>query len=226
MDLSKLIALPADIDFEVVSASGYTEATESLWSRYLTDEEQVRRKSFKSPRRRLTFTMGRVAARRLLSRRLAIPETAVNLVIHESGAVDVDGFDGFLSITHTDETAVAAVSGQPIGIDIESHAERADDLYKYVLTESQYPLLGRSGLDRNSTVLICWVVKEAVVKGMRTGLRTSPAELDIELDFTTGIGRVFVTDGSEWAIRYCRSDNNHFACAFPVERELKRHSLT
>lgn len=211
----RIIALPPKVISEFVWSDTDETIHGTEWREILTPDETARRETFKSNRRRQTFTMGRVAARRLLGRTLDIPPSQVPLVISESGAIDVDGFDGFLSISHTDDAAVAVVSEMPVGVDMEPIKARVDDLYTYVLAECEYPLLEKSGLDRNSATLVCWVVKEAVLKGLRTGLRRSPSDLKLSINFESGVGSVFVADGSPWTSRHYEIAGNYLAIAYP-----------
>lgn len=185
------------------------------WDTLLPGSERERRAAFGSERRRRTFTMGRVAARRLAARKLGLSPEDVPLIVADSGAVDIEGYRGYLSITHTDDAAAAVISDGPVGVDMEPVEVRIADLYKYVLSEDEYPILDNSGLDHNSTTLLCWVVKEAVLKGLRTGLRRSPRDLTLSIDFERGNARVFVAGGETWICNYSQISDNYIAVAVP-----------
>jgi phosphopantetheinyl transferase len=119
----------------------------------------------------------------------------VPLIVAQDGAVDVDGFDLHLSISHTDEGAIAVVSPRPVGVDLEPIDRQIADLHSYILTDEEYTRLP-DGPIGDLPVLQSWVAKESVLKGMRTGLRTSPKELVLTFDGFGG--RAFHRDGAVW----------------------------
>jgi len=203
--------LPAGIDAELVRADELA-LLERDADGYLTTAELERRAGFRSDRRRRTFTLGRVAARSLLSRRLGRSPSQIELVVAADGAVDVGGCGLHLSISHTDEAALAVVSETPVGVDIEPLRQRVDDLFAYVLHPDEYPTLHDAD-DPNSVALRAWVVKESVLKGMRLGLRHSPK--DIRLTFeSSGSGRARLSDGVEWRFRQVERDGLVAALAY------------
>ncbi len=139
--------------------------------------------------------MGRIAARRLVARVAGCKPGQVRLEVADDGAVDIVGHDLSLSISHTDDAAVAAVSPGPIGIDIEPAARDIADLKDYVLNADEQERLLR---DHDLSIIIrSWVAKESVLKAMRSGLRTSP--LDLTLRFADGGGYARHANGSAWA---------------------------
>jgi phosphopantetheinyl transferase len=187
----------------------------------LSDQELFRRDQFQSDRRRNSFTMGRVAARRLLARRLGVSPKEVPLEVADDGGIDVVGHAVHLSISHTDHKAAAAASRHPVGVDLEPVRSRVDDLHTYVLHPDEYDLLENSSLDPARTTLLCWVVKEAVLKGMRLGLRRSPKEVKLRFDHDARWG-VATIQSEEWRFNYYEEDRHLMAIAHPRALRISR----
>ena len=203
-------ALPAGVDFQFLTC---LDASSDL-NRYgalLSNEELERRDGFKSDRRRVTFTMGRAAARTLVARHLACSPREVPLAVADDGAVDIVGSDLHLSISHTDERAVAVVAAHPVGVDLEPVDRRMTDLHSYILNEDEYARLVEEGHE-HLPVLESWVAKESVLKGMRTGLRTSPKELMLRFDERGGLA--YHRNGAVWRFMLVQRDGFFVSVAF------------
>lgn len=168
----------------------------------LTDEELARHDSFKSEKRKRSFVLGRAAARELAAHTLDRDIKDIKFAIDEGGAIDLVGFEGFLSLSHSEDRAVAALAPVPVGVDLERKTDRVEDLYRFVLRPEEYHLLTNAAFDQADTVLLCWSVKESVLKGLRTGLRISPKKVLLDLKFSDGSGRALVDDGSEWHVLF------------------------
>ena len=168
----------------------------------LTPSERDRYDNFKSETRKMSFVLGRAAARELAAHFLDVSEEEIRFSIDESGAIDLVGFEGFLSLSHSGDRAVAALAPVPVGVDLEMLTPRSEDIYKFVLKTEEYHLLTNPVFTPNDTVLLCWSVKEAILKGLRTGLRLSPQKIMLEPDFGGGTGTAIVEDGSEWDVLF------------------------
>ena len=188
----------------------------------LSEEERARMAAFKSPKRRQDFVLGRTSARVLLADQMGLPPEAVPLRVADSGAVDVEGAPYRLSIAHADAHAVAAVAERPIGVDLERVRPRRPDLHRFLLHPDEGGLLDRLAPDRTSALVLCWTLKEATLKAMRTGLRCSPK--DVRLDVRPG-GTSIAADvrGCRWRLAFERRGGHYLAVAY-AETELERTS--
>lgn len=183
------------------------------WLRVLSEEERARWKAFGSEKRQREFLAGRVAARELLAAPTGMAPENVRLVIAEDGAVEVPEVGLHLSIAHGDGQAVAAVSPQPVGVDLEKIRPTRPDLYRFLLGEEEQGLLGHFSLDHDHTQVLLWTLKEAVLKAHRTGFRLSPKK--IRLTPTGPDSAVAMVEGeARWEIRYEECDGCYLAVAF------------
>jgi len=172
---------------------------------WLSEAEKERARSFGSPKRVRQFVAGRVAARHLLADFLAVDPRSVSLKVRPDGSVDVgeDGAGLALSIAHSGSVAAVAARNGPIGVDVEHIRPRRADLFRFVLAAEEYPLLDAMPVERNEAVILCWSIKEAVLKGRRSGLRMSPKRLRLSIDFDGGMASVLSPDG-EWSVGFVR----------------------
>lgn len=182
------------------------------YDHFLSGPERIRRDGFKSARRRATFAMGRVAARRLLARRLGCLPPDVPLHVADDGAVEVVGTSVFLSISHTDEGAVAVVGPMPVGIDVEPSHRRIGDLSEYVLNPAERDAMVAES-DPDGFVLRSWVAKESVLKGLRSGLRVSPGRVTLRFEGNRGVARR--DDGVDWRFALGEHRGLIVAVAYP-----------
>ena len=188
----------------------------------LPEEERARLEAFKSVKRRRTFVLGRTSARLLLADQMGLPPEAVPLRVAEDGAVEVAGTPYHLSIAHTDTHAVAAVAERAVGVDLERIRPRRPDLPRFLLHPDEHDLLDRLDPDRTSALILCWTLKEATLKAMRTGFRCSPKEvrLDVGAD-----ARSIMADvrGCRWRLGFERRGGCFLAVAY-AETGLERTS--
>lgn len=177
--------IPADI--QVLSGS-LSELDDGSWVDVLTREEHDRRASFKNEARRRLFTLGRLVLRRHLGARLGMDPRDVPIDIHESGRLvlaargvrDRPGPQGpqlQISLAHSGSCAVAACALRQIGVDIEVMKPRTDRLLDYITHPDERPHLDRLAPTPNEQLHAAWTIKEAVLKGIGTGLRTGPRRL-------------------------------------------------
>jgi acyl transferase domain-containing protein/phosphopantetheinyl transferase (holo-ACP synthase) len=84
-----------------------------------------------------------------------------------------------LSIAHKDACAVAVVSAVPVGVDIETIAERGQDFIDIAFTPDEQALLPNT--NRAEWIARFWAAKEAVVKMFGTGLQGKPKQFCVEM---------------------------------------------
>lgn len=93
-----------------------------------------------------------------------------------------------LSISHSGNRAVAAVSPHSVGIDIERIRNRSETMLAYICTTSE--LNKTCGLIKDIRLTVLWTIKESVMKAARKGLSWSPKQVQILQITTDGNGFV------------------------------------
>lgn len=204
------MTLPDDVTFRHLRFDpDHLEA----WQTLLSTEEVERVYRFTRGKRRDEFILGRAAARMLLSERMGLDPREVMLEIAEGGAIDVVGSDLHVSIAHSGDHAVAAAAPRYVGVDIETIAPRHVDLHRYLLHPDEYDLLESLPLDYERAQILCWTLKEAVLKGMRVGLRYSPRKLQLNIDMASEAAVVNTDNGRSWTAFFEEWDAYYVAVA-------------
>ena len=189
----------------------------SSWETVLSDEERARRDRFGAASRQREFVSGRIAARHLLAEHLARDPHEVLLHVADDGAVDVPETPWHLSITHTGPShaprAVAMCALQPVGLDLEHIQPRSPQLRQFLFAPSDHAFPDTLPYDENSALLLCWTLKEAVLKARRSGFRCSPKAIRLSVDVpaTAAVARV---DETRWHLRYARWKDTWCAAAW------------
>jgi len=205
------VQLPPDISYRIVSLG---ELPRSGWEMLLSEEELERLAHFGSMQRKRQFLAGRIAARTLLAGRLAVPPAEVPLTVATDGAVDVDGTPFHVSISHAGEYAVAAIALRPVGVDIERVVPRHPDLHRRFLNDAERTHLDELNLDRDHAYILSWAIKEAVLKGRRTGFRCSPKRLNLTICPAEQSAMVRVEGEKPWSTSFEWIDGYCLAIAF------------
>jgi phosphopantetheinyl transferase len=142
---------------------------------------------------------------------------AVELGVAHAGGVAVE-----VSVAHTGAVAVVAVAprGVPVGVDVEERGRRVDAerVARRALDEDERAALREvAPAARGDAFLRLWTRKEAVLKGVGTGLRGGPAAVRV-------LGRpgqdVVVAppgDDREWLVRDVEDPAHVVAVAVPLE---------
>lgn len=172
------------------------------WTSWLSEDERRSLQTYGSEKRRVEFVLGRAAARDVVAVRTGMAPRDVSLLIADDGAVEVGGESLHLSISHANGWATAALSPRPVGMDMERLTQRGPGVYRYFLSKSEYHYLEGSELDHDRLQILLWSVKEAVLKGTRTGLRVSPRDLRIKSLSANGVGLVEDREGSVWRLSW------------------------
>lgn len=121
-----------------------------------------------------------------------------------SGRPDIGGYYG--SITHSGHVAIAAVSQQRIGVDVERIRPVQDDLSAWIGSAQEFALI-----DEHATFVL-WCAKEAVLKAIGVGLDEPMRSLRV---YAYKPGLLSLTDGRgvDWRIAIAITDGYVFACA-------------
>ena len=196
-------ALPPDVRVALASggAGGDTH-------RDLSDAERTRLASFGSADRRVRFALGRRAARTLAAERLGCDAADVPLRIGADGAPRLDG--AHLSIAHAgrggDAVGAAALADRPVGVDVEPIRPRHPALWRRILRDDERPVLDGMGGATDAAQTLLWSMKEAVLKGQRTGLRAGARSVRLTLDRPARLdagGAAAVSEASgAWRLAY------------------------
>ncbi len=203
--------LPSDI---ALRRMRYDAAREAAWKRMLSIEEAARYAAFPSAERRRSFLLGRAAARTLLAGALGVPPPAVPLRIAADGAVDVDG-GPCLSIAHSGGEAVAVAAPHAVGADLERVTPRRAGIERFMLHPSERSLPSQWPMERARALTLVWVLKEAVLKALRTGLRTSPTKLRLEdVDLGVQTARVRAGGRALWTVPFEEERGYYCAVAY------------
>ena len=170
----------------------------------LADEERARLETFGHAERRRGFALGRTALRGLLAPRLGCAPPDVPLDVAADGALDVRGHPFSVSLAHAgrgaDARAVAAAGLRPVGVDLERVGPRRPDLWRRLLAPDEVDVLDVLGGPTDEAQTMLWALKEAVLKGERTGLRQSARSVRLTPD---GDGRALArTARGDWRLAY------------------------
>ncbi|MDR0490637.1 MAG: 4'-phosphopantetheinyl transferase superfamily protein [Oscillospiraceae bacterium] len=90
-------------------------------------------------------------------------------------AKKVDGL--CVSLSHKDNAAIAIVSYEPVGIDLENIEEKTDDFLNMAYTSREIELI--KGLDSPEAAIRFWVAKEAYAKMTGDGLKGNPKRFEV-----------------------------------------------
>lgn len=204
------MTLPEDVTFRHLR---FDPDHLDAWETLLSTEEARRAQTFSRGKRRREFVLGRAAARMLLSERMGVRPGEVALQVAEGGAIDVIGTDLHVSIAHSGDHAVAAAAPRYIGVDIETIISRNADLHRYMLHPDEHQLLESLPMDRDRAQILCWTLKEAVLKAMRVGLRYSPKKLHLQIDMANEAAIVNTDHGDQWTAFFEEWDAFYVAVA-------------
>lgn len=208
-----MMRLPDDIWLKVVrDEPALAPRRLSLLSR----EEQGRLETFAHHSRRTSFVLGRAAARLLVSDRLQLPLDDVRLIVSPGGAVDIDGADLRLSISHSRDMAAVAIADRAIGLDVERIRAPHPRLHERILSAREMQMLEQLPVPFDRSVLLMWTLKEAVMKALRIGLRRSMKSVELDIDFETRRAQVHGVEG-KWEALFARIDGYLLSLAYEVE---------
>lgn len=204
-------ALPPEVEVRQVGV-GRLEAAAFR----LSAAERERLAAFGHLDRRRSFALGRLAARELLGRRLGMPPEAVPLQVAPDGAPEVVGHSLAVSITHTGRgdrvRGAAAIGERPLGIDLERVVRRSSGLVQRILNEDEAAMLEAMPGASWEALTLFWSLKEAVLKGLRTGFRRPARSIRLR---SVDEGRACAEcEGALWSLAYVRIKNDWLTVAW------------
>ena len=197
------VEVPEEVRWRIVSDDNAAGDPSAVLSR----DELARLASFGHPDRRRGFEFGRIAARSLLAELLGVAPVDVPLVVARDDGLVVEGHPVHVSISHAGHgpsaQSIAVIAARPIGVDLEEIVPRREDLYRRILHTDEYGMLELLNLPHNEAQILLWSLKEAVLKGLRTGFRRSAQSVHLD-DISDGTGHAHVGDGPPWNLRFAR----------------------
>lgn len=204
---------PAPIHLQ---GDSYDAAAASTWRAWLSEAERSRLASFGAVSRRHEFLLGRALARRLLGSCLDVAPGRVPLHRAEDDGVDVGREGWFVSIAHSGESALVGAARHPLGIDLELIQPRDPAVADFLFAPEDRDLPDALPYDPDASLILCWAMKEAVLKARRSGFRRSPKDLRLSVDPDAGTARVRVEEGRTWTVGFARLDGFWGTVAVPA----------
>jgi 4'-phosphopantetheinyl transferase len=174
----------------------------------LSETERARAMRFVFERDRSAFVTARAALRRTLGTALSCAPQDVRLVIDASGRPALDTSHSAsldFNLSHSGSVAaIALTAAGRVGVDIEAHDPRRG-LRELVPTVMGRGERARLEAVRNDTVFAnlfheYWTRKEALVKGMGTGLATDVRTIDVPLLPPDGVVVLNALRPSRWRL--------------------------
>jgi 4'-phosphopantetheinyl transferase len=150
---------------------------------WLAAGESARLESFRFPKRRTDWLLGRWTAKNAVAIHLNLPletESLANIEIRQSpsGAPEVlianQTAPVVISLSHRAGRSICAVapSGEAMGCDLELVEPRSDAfIADYFVPEEQAWVASASKTDRPWVLALLWSAKESALKALGTGLR-------------------------------------------------------
>lgn len=204
--------LPSDVRLQGVR---YVAAKADRWRTWLSAAERRCIEGFGAESRRRDFLAGRAAARQLLSEALGTEPSAVPLRRADDDAVDVERGNWHVSIAHSDEHALAVCARHRIGVDLEWIQPRNPGIADFLFHADDRGMVDELPYPDPASLILCWALKEAVLKARRTGFRTSPQALRLSVQPEEETAHVRVEGGEEWTLVYAHLEGYWATVATP-----------
>lgn len=193
-----------------VSAALATAPEQTSAQALLTAAERRRQAGFGDADRRVHFALGRLALRRAAAERSGAAPADVSVSVGAGGAPEADGLHASISHGGAGAAAVglAAVAPRPVGVDVEPIRARRADLWRRILHPDERATLDGLGGPSDRVHTLLWSIKEAVLKGQRTGLRVGARSVRIApFAADGGAASAWSERSGAWTVRFvCRGD--------------------
>ncbi|HRR10351.1 MAG TPA: 4'-phosphopantetheinyl transferase superfamily protein [Rhodothermales bacterium] len=180
----------------------------------VSEEEWNHAATFANENRRATYLAGRLAMRTLLMPHLNQLPQEIPLFTEPSGAPAILSAPHlYVSVTHTVSETAAVFASAPVGIDLEHIQKRRDDLWKFLLAPNDYEAFHALDAPQNEKNILLWVIKEAVLKGLKTGFRLSPKKIHAHINLAAQEAIVTDHNGQNWMVPFTRHGDCWLAVA-------------
>jgi len=172
-----------------------TEADVPTEDDWLSTSELVRLSSFRFPKRRADWRLGRWTAKLAVARWLS-PHgsppalSAIEIRPATSGAPEVfiadRPADGTISISHRGGVAACALgqAASELGCDLELVEPRSEGFVADYFTEGEQALINQAGADCSQISALLWSAKESALKALRVGLREDTRSVAVSISGT------------------------------------------
>ncbi len=194
----------------VIRSVSRARAALPAYGALLSEEEQAQAGRLRQPADRDRFILGRGLARRLLAQATGQPARALAFSHNSHGKPQLLGAERVaFNISHSgDLVAIALGRDCELGIDVERHRPDLDvgALGRFIFTETEMAAVqSGDGRARIAGFFRQWVFKEALVKGLGTGLARDPKRFQIRIDEGEPVAEYIGGDdddvGSGWRLR-------------------------
>jgi phosphopantetheinyl transferase len=200
-------ALASDFHGVAVASAPVAEPGEPGEMVGLVRREVVLCAQHRSPRRRAEFVAGRNAARAAVARLLGIKTpNEIEILKDATGApFVVDRPHVRVSITHSNQVAVAVAAFVPVGVDLEADEARPPAFTRMFFSRHEQDSLSAAPNEAQQTMLnTLWTRKEAICKVGRWGGTLAFAQVDC-LDSPVHVADAAITVKSASAAGYVLS---------------------
>lgn len=194
----------------------FDTAQTNAWLQLLPNYERARYDAFPVAKRKREFLLGRVALRTLLGERLDDDPSAIRLHVTDDGAVELPTAPYFVSIAHSGDQAVAAVSPDRVGVDVEHIRPVEAGVVDFVLGADEQAVLDTLPMARDRAFILCWTLKEATLKALHTGFLRSPKTVHLAIDAASQQATATAGDGSKWTLMYEPASDHFLSVAYPA----------
>ncbi len=208
---ARLTALPPDISLRWLV---WQDADAARFEALLSEEEARRLSEIRHTRARQHFMLGRAALRALVGERLGVKPVDAPLNRAADGGVDIGAEEIYGSITHAANYAVAVVGAKPIGVDLERIQPRAHGLAKFIFLPEERAMYDLLPVDRTRAVVLCWTLKEAVLKAARFGLRYSAKACRLVIDYPAQRAQATVQGDMRFECRFVEQAGFYLSLAW------------
>ncbi len=182
----------------------------------LDPAERVRAERFRFEKDRALFVTCRAALRRILARRLHVRPADVPLRTDPLGKPVVANADFHFNVSHAGERGLIVVCPRPVGVDIESlrPVEDAEAISRRFFTSAEQAAVLRNRDERviARRFLMCWTLKEALLKARGVGLSGSLTDFSVDIDSDPPQltwGRVSPPNAATWSLGFLPTVENY-----------------
>jgi len=152
----------------------------------LSTLERARADRYRFDADRNLFVACRASLRRILGLRMDIPPSEVPVETDPLGKPFVADLDFHFNVTHSSGKGLIAVSQEPVGVDVEPLRLMSDAsaVARRFFTSAEQTAIFRFGeQDQISRrFLMCWTLKEALLKARGVGLSGSLTDFSVDID--------------------------------------------
>src|SRR5690625_1699632 len=118
------------------------------------------------------------------------------------------------SRSHSGILGAAVLARRAVGLDVERTRTPHPRLRDRILSERERDEAARLPIPPDETSLLYWTLKEAVLKGRRTGLRQSTRSVELSIDYHERRAIANLDNGATWEAVFSASDGYLMSIAY------------